>query len=164
MDDRLQKLEELNSLNKSGQISDNEYKILLSEILNTKSEDKEKVNNSKSQSIVDNLNVVGSYFTGIYYCIVIEIICQLIYNTLADVKMEHYRNTLENIPNYPEKNFMTKYFLEMENIDKIVDDLKYLNEIHNIIQIVIFSIFMYYLWNIGKVLKEVRIDNIYFLK
>lgn len=161
MNDKLQKLEDLNTLNKSGQVSDTEYKILLSELLDSKSEEKDKVNRCKSQSIVNNLNEVGSYFMGIYYCIVFEIIFQLIHSTLADVKIKHYYNTLENIPNYPEKNFITNYFLEMENIDKILEYLKYLNEFHYLIQIVIFSIFMHYLWNIGKVLKEVRIDNVY---
>jgi hypothetical protein len=52
MDNRLEKLEELNKLNKSGHVSDEEYKTLLSEII-SKSENKnfEVVDNEKVNTL-----------------------------------------------------------------------------------------------------------------
>jgi hypothetical protein len=64
MDNRLEKLEELNKLNKSGHVSDEEYKTLLSEIINENKKfevvDSEKVNTLKKCSQCGSDNEIGN--------------------------------------------------------------------------------------------------------
>lgn len=162
MNNQLEKLEELNKLNNSGQITDAEYKVLLSDILQTKTENDIKPLISKSKNIkFDNneilkkINQAGSNVIIIYYLIVFEIIFQQLYNLLMDVKIKYYYKSLGSLNLYQESNFITDYILDMKSIDSIIEYLKNVNEIYYFIQLILSIIFMNSFWNIGKNLKNI---------
>lgn len=156
MDNRLEKLEELNKLNKSGHVSDEEYKTLLAEILDTNLEKNEKNDNTENNGIVNHLKEAGRNVMIIYYVIVVEIIVSQIHNLLIDVKTKYLYKTNENFDAYAETNVFTKQILDMKNIDDIVEYVDNLNKIYYFIQLVLFISFMHCLWNIGKNLKSIE--------
>lgn len=151
MDNRLEKLEELNKLNKTGQVTDVEYKMLLSEILDSKTEV-----DSDNKGIINQVKEAGRNVIAIYYLIIFEIILDQVHDLLLDVKIKYYYKSLGNLYPAQDINFLTKSILEKDNIEKIIEDLKYLNEIYYLIQFVVFIVFMSCLWNIGENLKKVK--------
>ena len=103
MDNRVEKLEELNKLNKTGQVTDVEYKMLLSEILDSKTEV-----DSDNKGIINQVKEAGRNVIAIYYLIIFEIILDQVHELLLDVKIKYYYKSLGNL--YPEQdiNFLTK--------------------------------------------------------
>ena len=165
MNSQLEKLEELNKLNNSGQITDAEYKVLLSDIINTKSHEEVKSKYDKHilshydkiSSISKNVNEAGKNVISIYYLIIFEIVFEQLHNLLIDIKIKYYCKSIsgyENLNLYKEKNFLSDFILEMKNIDKIIEYLKYINEIYYLVQLCVFILFMHFLWKIGGSLKK----------
>jgi hypothetical protein len=153
MDNRSEKLDELNELNKSGLVSDSEFKTLLLEILKTKSKE-ETGSNSKLNELVANIREAGQFVIGIYYCIAFNFILNFVNDILSDVKVKYFYKKNLGYEIDLDKNFFSELILEMKNIDKIIKYLEYQNVIYYSIQSAIIILIMNFLWNLGKKLKE----------
>jgi hypothetical protein len=163
LEDKIIIQEKLNDLLQNDYITKDEHLVLINESL-TSTETSKVIDEPNEieetpfleKNIIKQLKSVGSYVHNIYYLIVFEIIISIIYESFLDVKIEYfYKNN--GIPyNSSDLNPISKLILNSNNIDKIVKNLEHLNEIYYLIQFVLFSMFLSFLWNIGDILKNVN--------
>ena len=155
MDNRLEKLEELNKLNKSGHVSDEEYKTLLSEIINKNGNKNFEVVDSEEVKI-QSIKEAGRNVIRIYYCIIFGIIFMQLYDFLVDVKIEYFKKVNGIVNDYESTSgSLTKSIINMEKIDDYIKHLEHLDIIYYGVQITLLYLFLYYLWHVGVSLKNV---------
>ena len=81
MDNRIEKLDGLNEMHKSGALSKEEYKSLVSEILNSKSDINLELGTNKVNSTLDvnKIKDAGKNALKIFYCLICEVLIAFAY-------------------------------------------------------------------------------------
>jgi hypothetical protein len=161
--DKIKIHEQLDELLKNDYITKDEYLIFIKE--NLKSNEETKTNISKeiknSENLVLDKNMIqriknaGSNVMGIYYYVIFLLIISYLYNLLLDVKSQYFLREQGIISDYSQTSKITKFILNLDNINFIVENLKYLSEFYYLIQFIVFPIFLMDLYNLGYNLKNI---------
>jgi hypothetical protein len=139
MDDRLEKLEELNQMLKSELITKSEYKTLLKGILDRKVETNFNTDSKISEKYsIERIKDAGSNALNLFYCIIFQILLALGYWFMIGIKIGHDNATGQS------ENFESFY--------------KYVNDLSYFVYIIEFGIalsFIVNLFYLGVNLKNV---------
>jgi hypothetical protein len=161
--DKIKIHEQLDELLKNDYITKDEYLIFIKENLNsnevTKTNISKEIKNSENlvldKNMIQRIKNAGSNVMGIYYYVIFILISSYLYNLLLDVKSQYFLREQGIISDYSQTSKITKFILNFDNINFIVENLKYLSEFYYLIQFIVFPIFLMDLYNLGYNLKNI---------
>jgi hypothetical protein len=161
--DKIKIHEQLDELLKNDYITKDEYLIFIKENLNSNEETKtnisKEIKNSENlvldKNMIQRIKNAGSNVMGIYYYVIFLLIISYLYNLLLDVKSQYFLREQGIISDYSQTSKITKFILNFDNINFIVENLKYLSEFYYLIQFIVFPIFLMDLYNLGYNLKNI---------